>query len=79
MSNPLLQPDDPRFQRPQVRDAAGKIVSGSMDFGANYKFAAPKILTTAHIHKGDATVGMAERKHSRRHSRSSRDGSIVDG
>lgn len=24
MSNPLLHPDDPRFQRPKVRDAAGK-------------------------------------------------------
>src|SRR5262245_371173 len=39
-----------------VRDAAGKIVSGSIDFGANYKFAGAKTLTASHIHKGDATV-----------------------
>ncbi len=24
MSNPLLKPDDPRFQKPDIRDAAGK-------------------------------------------------------
>ena len=24
MSNPLIKPDDPRFQRPEIRDAEGK-------------------------------------------------------
>src|SRR6266852_4090273 len=40
-----------------LRDASGNVVSGSLDFAANYKFAAAKTLTASHIHKGDVTVG----------------------
>ena len=37
-----------------VRDAAGKVVSGTVDFGVRYQFAGPITITGLHIHKGDA-------------------------
>ena len=37
-----------------VRDAAGKIVSGTVDFGVRYQFPSAITVTGLHIHKGDA-------------------------
>ena len=37
-----------------VRDAAGKVVSGTVDFGVRYQLAGPITITGLHIHKGDA-------------------------
>ncbi len=39
-----------------VRDDAGKIVSGSVDFNVSYKFAVAPIFTAMHIHKGNAVT-----------------------
>ena len=39
-----------------VRDASGKVTSGSLDFSVNYKFTAAVTLTALHIHKGAAGV-----------------------
>ncbi len=39
-----------------VRDASGQIISGSIDFVANYNFPSQVTLTGWHIHTGDATV-----------------------
>jgi uncharacterized protein (TIGR03437 family) len=40
-----------------VRDAAGKVTSGSVDFSVNYRFSGATTLTAMHIHK--APVGVA--------------------
>jgi uncharacterized protein (TIGR03437 family) len=37
-----------------VRDAAGKIVSGTVDFGVRYQFPGEVTFTGLHIHRGDA-------------------------
>ena len=39
-----------------VRDTAGKVTSGSLDFSVSYKFAGSVTLTANHIHKGPAGV-----------------------
>jgi uncharacterized protein (TIGR03437 family) len=39
-----------------IRDAAGKVASGTIDFNANFQFAIAETVTLAHIHKGPAGV-----------------------
>ncbi|MEO8027020.1 MAG: CHRD domain-containing protein [Bryobacteraceae bacterium] len=39
-----------------VRDDAGNIVSGSVDFNVSYKFAAAPVFTAMHIHRGTAST-----------------------
>jgi len=42
-----------------LRDASGKVTSGTIDFIANFQFAIPETVTLAHIHKNPAGVAGA--------------------
>jgi hypothetical protein len=39
-----------------IRDATGKVTSGTVDFNANFQFAIAETVTLAHIHRGLAGI-----------------------